>query len=138
MTATREQIIAEARTWLGTPWHHQARLKGVGVDCIGLAIGVAKALGLSDYDIDGYGMQPDVKALVKTIESIATRIGIADARPGDMVLINFAQHPQHLGILTDKGIIHALSRVGFVAEHRLSSEWRKNIWRAYRFPGIED
>jgi cell wall-associated NlpC family hydrolase len=35
MSFTREAVIAEARTWLGTPWHHQASLKGVGCDCIG-------------------------------------------------------------------------------------------------------
>ena len=31
----RETIIAEARAWIGTPYHHQAALKGVGCDCLG-------------------------------------------------------------------------------------------------------
>ena len=35
-------IVTEARTWVRTPYHHQARLKGVGVDCAGLVIGVAR------------------------------------------------------------------------------------------------
>lgn len=39
---TREEVIAEARGWLGTPWHHQASLKGVGCDCIGFIRGVAQ------------------------------------------------------------------------------------------------
>jgi hypothetical protein len=38
---SREAVIAEARSWLGTPWHHQASLKGVGRDCIGFVRGVA-------------------------------------------------------------------------------------------------
>jgi hypothetical protein len=38
---TRDAVIAEARSWLGTPWHHQASLKGVGCDCIGFIRGVA-------------------------------------------------------------------------------------------------
>ena len=42
MSFTCEAIIAEARSWLGTPWHHQASLKGVGCDCIGFVRGVAK------------------------------------------------------------------------------------------------
>jgi hypothetical protein len=33
---TREAIVAAARSWLGTPYHHQASLKGVGSDCIGV------------------------------------------------------------------------------------------------------
>jgi hypothetical protein len=33
-------IIAAARSWLGTPYAHQASLKGVGCDCLGLVRGV--------------------------------------------------------------------------------------------------
>src|SRR3712207_7216939 len=33
-------IIAEARSWIGTPYRHQASLKGVGCDCLGLLRGV--------------------------------------------------------------------------------------------------
>jgi cell wall-associated NlpC family hydrolase len=36
----RPDIVEEARSWLGTPYHHQAALKGVGCDCIGLLRGV--------------------------------------------------------------------------------------------------
>ncbi len=43
MTAfTRAALIAEARTWIGTPWHHQAAVKGAGCDCIGFVRGVAE------------------------------------------------------------------------------------------------
>ena len=37
---TRDDVVAVARTWLGTPYHHQASLKGVGTDCLGLVRGV--------------------------------------------------------------------------------------------------
>ena len=33
-------VIAIARSWLGTPYHDQASLRGVGCDCLGLARGV--------------------------------------------------------------------------------------------------
>ena len=36
MVSWREELIAEARTWLGTPYHPEGRIKGVGVDCGGL------------------------------------------------------------------------------------------------------
>lgn len=29
-------IVAAARGWIGTPYLHQASLKGVGTDCLGL------------------------------------------------------------------------------------------------------
>jgi len=46
---TKQQIILQARTWLGTKYHHQGRLKkskagAGGVDCIGLIIGVIDEL----------------------------------------------------------------------------------------------
>ena len=44
MTVTRTDIIAEARAWIGTPYRHQASLKGVGCDCLGLVRGVWRAL----------------------------------------------------------------------------------------------
>lgn len=43
----REQVVIEARRWLGTPYHHHASLLGVGCDCLGLHRGVAEALGIA-------------------------------------------------------------------------------------------
>lgn len=43
---TPETVIAEVRTWLGTPYHHQASVRGVGVDCGGLQRGSAQGLGI--------------------------------------------------------------------------------------------
>ena len=40
----RNRIIAEARGWIGTPYMHQASLKGIGCDCLGLLRGVWRAI----------------------------------------------------------------------------------------------
>ena len=40
---TRAAIVAEARSWIGTRYCHQASLKGVGCDCLGLVRGVWRA-----------------------------------------------------------------------------------------------
>ena len=55
MEVTQEDIINQARTWLGTKYHHQGRLKKSsrgdgGVDCIGLVIGIIDELGIQDGD----------------------------------------------------------------------------------------
>jgi len=42
----RAAIIAEARSWAGTPYHHSARLKGVGADCMTFIVGVYENVGL--------------------------------------------------------------------------------------------
>ena len=41
---SRSLIVAEARSWIGTPYRHQASLKGVGCDCLGLVRGVWRAV----------------------------------------------------------------------------------------------
>ena len=46
----RNRIVCEARRWIGTPYRHQASLKGVGCDCLGLVRGVWRA---------GYGAEPE-------------------------------------------------------------------------------
>ena len=44
MPLTRSIIVAETRSWIGTPYRHQASLKGVGCDCLGLVRGVWRAV----------------------------------------------------------------------------------------------
>jgi cell wall-associated NlpC family hydrolase len=45
----RNSVLAEAQTWLGTKWHHQARIKGVGVDCAMYLCEVYEAVGLTPH-----------------------------------------------------------------------------------------
>lgn len=42
----RETVAQEAREWIGTPYHHHARIKGVGVDCAQLLCGVFGACSM--------------------------------------------------------------------------------------------
>ncbi len=50
----RQAVIAEARTWLKTPYHHGARVKGAGVDCALLLAEVYAAAGLIPQIDPGY------------------------------------------------------------------------------------
>lgn len=43
-----DKIVAEALTWLRTPYHHCAGVKGAGVDCIHFPLRVFQAVGLVD------------------------------------------------------------------------------------------
>ena len=42
----RAAVVAEAETWLRTPYHHMGRIKGVGVDCLTLLAEVYEAAGI--------------------------------------------------------------------------------------------
>lgn len=120
------QVTDIARTWIGTPFHHQARLKGVGVDCIGLIIGVARELGVvaPDFDIPAYPRIPDGTTLLEMADLHMTRVDDADMQEGDVIVIKFRKYPQHFGIVGQHvnggwSIIHSDALEGRVLEVRL-------------------
>lgn len=140
---THADVVAEARRWLGTPYQHQGRVRGAGVDCAGLVIGVARALGIvaPDFDIQGYARQPDGHSLAEHCAACMAPIAPADALPGDVASIAFQGHEMHLAILADYAhgglsIIHALLRARRVVEHRLDAAWHARIVGWYRMPGV--
>jgi len=139
---TSAQIVAEARTWLGTPWQHQQRMKGVAVDCAGLVIGVARALGLveTDFDVGGYMRQPD-GSMLPLLCSYMDPVPSSAMAPGDVIAFAIAADPQHVGILGDYrhgglSVIHAASRPGLVVETRLMFHRRMRFAAAFRFRGV--
>lgn len=144
--STRQAIVDEARTWLGTPYQHQARLKGVGCDCAGLPIGVARALGMvpADFDVTAYPRRPDGRSLLAHCTRWATRIEVSDMQPADMIVLRFEQDPQHIGLLANYlhgglSLIHALGTAdgkGRVVEHRLDAHALQRIVAAFRLPGV--
>lgn len=111
MTDARQAVIAEALSWLGTPWHHQARLKGVGCDCIQFVIGVFHACGLCpaidtwDYGQD-WMFHRDDELILTGLAQYATETDTAG--PGDIVVYRFGRTFSHVGILGNGGqLIHA-------------------------------
>ncbi|MCU0938912.1 MAG: peptidase P60 [Burkholderiaceae bacterium] len=139
---TRAAIVAEARTWLGTPWVHQHRAKGVAVDCAGLVIGVARALGLvpPEWDINGYSRHPD-GTLAALCAAHMRRVSQAAMQPGDVLVLALQADPQHLGIVGDYrhggySLIHAASNAGRVIETRLMFAANCKFRGAYALPGV--
>ena len=67
MIAWQERVRSEALTWLGTPYHHQGRVKGVGVDCGQILIAIYEKAGIlpigecepgdepAEWDLDNRG-----------------------------------------------------------------------------------
>ena len=135
-------LITQARTWVGTPFHHQGRLKNIGCDCLGMVIGVADELGITHegkpiaaLDNTNYSREPNTAELLTKMEATMQRV--TDMQVGDIALLHISGNPQHLGIITDYiwggfGILHALNGHG-VVEHALNDGWKKRIYRLYRF-----
>lgn len=137
---TREDIVAEARTWLGTPWKHQGRTR-LGVDCAGLIIVIAKALDLSDYDTTGYGRSPVPREFMREFEATMNRKPVGDTLPGDVLLFRDRQHTCHSALVADKGgsltIIHAYASRRRVVEDRLDQgDWLARRSACFEFRGL--
>lgn len=135
-TVTRAAFLAELRTWLGVPYRHQGRLKGVSVDCIGLVIGVARECGISEVDASDYDRRPDGTLRARMSEHLES-IPFADAQPGDVLLFEFGGTPMHVGILSGPDMVtHAYAMNRKVVEHRLDERWKAMITCAYKIPGV--
>jgi NlpC/P60 family putative phage cell wall peptidase len=132
-----EQVVLQARTWLHTPYHHQGRLKGVGVDCAGLVIGVAHELGLSTFDISGYTARPDGDSLRQACQAQMRPLALDQLRPGDVLLFRFDAHPGHLGFLSAaQTLLHAYLPRRKVVEHSLDATWWRQVAGGFRLPGV--
>lgn len=138
-----EAIVAAARSWIGTPYHHQASVNGVGCDCLGLVRGIwRELLGAEPAPTPPY--RPDW-AEAGGAESLlaAARLHFAPlsdeaAQAGDVLLFRWRAHlpAKHCAILTGvRTMIHAHDGAA-VAEVALTPWWSRHRAGAFRFPDI--
>ena len=139
----RERVVALARGWIGTPYHHQASKRGVGTDCLGLVRGIWREL---------YGGDPGSQARYTrdwaetTGEEtlLAAAVGHLEAVPDGSVLaarilvfrFRSASPAKHLGLCTGGNcMIHAMEGHP-VAEVPLVPWWQRRIAGVFDFPGL--
>jgi NlpC/P60 family putative phage cell wall peptidase len=140
---SREAIVAAARGWIGTPYLHQASLRGAGCDCLGLVRGVWREL---------YGEEPEDSGPYTPDWAEATRqerladagfrhlvhIGVQDFSAGDVLLFRWRHNvpAKHCAIATSRHtMIHAHDGAR-VCEIAISPFWRRRAAFAFAFPGV--
>ena len=145
MTITRTAIIAEARAWIGTPYQHQASLKGVGCDCLGLVRGVWRAvLGAEPEPVPAYAPDWAEASNRETLADAAARhltaIAVADVRTGDLLLFRWRTGfaAKHAAIATAPDLMVHAHDGAVVAEVAIAPWWRRRLAFAFRFPGVTD
>ncbi len=141
----RTDIVAAAIRWIGTPYRHQASLRGVGADCLGLLRGVWREQ-VGDEPEAAPPYSPDwaevlgQETLLQAARRHLVERDIGGARPGDIFLFRMrAGCPaKHCAILSQPDrIIHAYWGRS-VVETRLSPWWQRRIAAAFSFPDLED
>lgn len=103
----RDEIVAAARAWVGTPYHHQASMKGVGCDCLGLIRGIWRELvagepeALPAYARD-WGDATGAELLMEAGCRHLIRLDdITQAAPGDVLAFRMqAGVTKHAGVLS--------------------------------------
>lgn len=136
MTVTRELFVQELRTWLGTPFKMQGRLKGVGVDCAGLLICTAQALGLTEFDMTDY-KRPRFGMLREGCDANMDRIMWSEADAADVLLFRWGSHTTHLMVMTSRdSVIHALATVGRVVESGIDKRVMPHLDGVYHIRGV--
>lgn len=140
----KETIVDIARSFLGTKYRHQGRLKNVGVDCAGVMIGCGNESGWSEavlgtkFQYSAYGRVPVGSDMQAVMDANLTMVE-GDCQVGDILLMAFELEPQHIAMLVALDppyIVHALAQEEFVAEHRLDDYWKSKIRQVYRFTGV--
>lgn len=142
--ADPDEVVRRARGWIGTPYRHQASVRGAGADCLGLLRGLwREMIGPEPEAMPGY--TPDWaeasgrEVLLEAGQRWLIRREGAEVVPGDVILFRMRDGgiAKHLGIAAgsdaDPRFIHAYSGHG-VVESPLSEPWRRRIAARFGFP----
>lgn len=142
---TRAQIVAAARGWLGTPYRHQASLKGVGCDCLGLVRGVYRELyGTAPEAPSAYA--PDwaeaggCERLARGLARYFAPLPADRFLVGDVLVLRWRAHlpAKHAAIVSAPArLIHVHDGLA-VTEVALVPAWRRRIAFAFSFPEVTD
>jgi cell wall-associated NlpC family hydrolase len=130
-----DDVVTAAMQCMGTPFLHQGRIVGRGIDCAGVLEHALKTLGLPYIDERGYPRLP-YRGLIKSILDSQPSMRLlpkkSDMQRGDVLLMKFKTEPQHVAIYTGKTVIHSYADIGRVVEHDLTADWYNRTTHAYR------
>lgn len=138
-------LIAEAMTWVGTPFHKQGNLKGVGVNCGNFIDGVLTTIGVNTNSAPqnwGRADQQDGKLMLQLLEDNDLEfVSIEDRKKGDIIAfckesLDNPDEPVHIAFVVDithTTIIVEAGRKG-VVRHRLNGLWNARIHSIWRIP----
>jgi NlpC/P60 family putative phage cell wall peptidase len=161
---TRTHIVTLARSWLGTPYHHQASLKGVGTDCVGLVRGMWRELyGTEPEQLPAYTRDWAEAQARETLLEAARRhlveVPHSQARPGDILIFRWRRnapakhcailasadaHPlpacgERVGVGGSKGLVTGSTMIHAlegapVSEVSFSPWWHRHLAGVFAFP----
>ena len=136
-----QAIVTAARCWRGTPYLHQASLKGVGCDCLGLVRGVwrevmgAEPEALPAYQ-PGWAEMGGGEAMAEAARRHLVERPCTEYQAGDVLLFRWRPHlpAKHAGIAVSRGAMMHAQEDACVREVALGPWWLRHLAFAFRFP----
>jgi NlpC/P60 family putative phage cell wall peptidase len=119
MDPRRRAVVQEAESWIGTPFHHAARVKGAGVDCLMLLAEVYERAGITGpieppFYVPDWHLHRDAERYSEGLLHYARAIS-GPPLPGDIALFRFGRTFSHGAIVTEwPCLIHAYWNIGVV------------------------
>ncbi len=138
---TGKEVSDVAKTYVGTPFNHLGRVKSVGIDCIGIILGVAEDLSIPltiHPEFKRYGRRSRQRPLLDYMDE--QFIKIEKREVGSIAVSWFnrkTKEPSHLGIVTSIGMVHTNGHLGIAIEEHWSPMWAMKIVGFYKYPGVE-
>ncbi len=139
-------LVEEAESWIDTPYHHQAKLKSVGVDCCNLIAAIAEntdlipPVELKPYSLQWHLHSKEEKMLKLLEEYGCTKLEVdlqdIDSWPiGSILCFKYGRACSHLGLLLpNQQVIHAAIDYGKVVKHYLSADMINRVGAIYSYP----
>lgn len=140
----QEDVVALARSWIGTPYCHGAACRGAGADCLGLVRGVWRELyGRDAAPVPPYGTDwaesGQERLLADALSWHFRRVSAGEEALGQVLLFRLRRTgpAKHLGIQSAGGaepaFVHAFHGAG-VVESALTAPWWSRLAGRYAFP----
>lgn len=137
MIGTPENFVSVARSLIGTPFHHNQCVPGLGMDCIQVAKYSAQKCGLNIGNPPAaYSVRPNGE-LLKHLAEICV---LVRGKPsvGDVLAMIFEgdsnnMDPHHVAVFSGDSIIHAYSKVKKVIEEPYTKKWESMVHSIWRF-----
>lgn len=139
----RAAVVAEALSWIGTPFHHGAAVKGAGVDCAQLLIESFAVVGVGRPVLEPYAPDwflhergDDLERFVRWVERYAAPVTVP--APADVALFRYGLAVSHAAIVVGEHVVvHSFRELGVVLGSlapthdlypRLAGYWRLRRW----------
>jgi NlpC/P60 family putative phage cell wall peptidase len=152
-TIPGDRVVAAAKEWMGTPYHHQAAKKGAGTDCLGFIRGLWEELNgftpehppayspsWGEYGKEELMLEAAKRNLVMKDEALYG-LTLPPARrlwaPGDILLFRHKINmvAKHCAVVSGSGtMVHAYSGVG-VTETGIGI-WETRVAGIFAFPSL--